>query len=60
MVQKHLTKIEGAKEICESLYEGFAPLEGTVAAAPLSNADGAKLIREIADDRESDSEEDPN
>jgi SNF2 family DNA or RNA helicase len=54
MVQKHLVKIEGAKEICESLYEGFAPLAGTVAAAPLS-----KLLRETEDqDEDEDEDED--
>ena len=26
MVEVHLTKIAGAREICETLYEGFAPL----------------------------------
>ena len=68
MVQKHLSKIEGAKEICASLYEGFAPLEGTVAAVPLSvtdgdgDGDGEKLIRETEDqedDTASVHEEDP-
>jgi len=49
MVQKHLAKIEGAKEICESLYEGFAPLEGTVAAVPLS-----KEVEDEDDDDASD------
>lgn len=49
MVQKHLVKIEGAKEICESLYEGFAPLEGTVAAAPLS-----KEVDDDDDDEDAD------
>ena len=66
MVQKHLAKIEGAKEICASLYEGFAPLELCSAAVPLAHGDrdgeGEKLIRET-EEHDSDSAsvyDDPN
>jgi hypothetical protein len=26
MIEVHLTKIAGAREICDTLYEGYAPL----------------------------------
>jgi hypothetical protein len=53
MVQKHLSKIEGAKEICASLYEGFAPLALPVEMDRLEGSAAAtKLLRESLDQEE--------
>jgi len=41
MLQAHLSKITGAKEICESLYEGFHSVDVSLEAQP----SGATLIK---------------
>lgn len=46
MISKHLKKIETAKDICDSLYDGFAPLtEPDLPAAPLAAAAGGAAIK---------------
>jgi SNF2 family DNA or RNA helicase len=52
MVDIHLTKIEKAKEICESLYEGFAPLD----AIPSIYTAADHLADAEEEDSDSDSE----
>jgi len=67
MVQLHLHKISGAREICPSLYAGFAPLEeesfaGEDTAAPRHHAAEDDLRAPAVDavwSALSDSEEDP-
>jgi SNF2 family DNA or RNA helicase len=38
MIQLHLAKISGAQEICDSLYEGYAPLNEIEGGLPKSTA----------------------
>lgn len=56
MVQIHLRKIAAAKEVCSSLYEGFAPLREE--AFGTSEADEAEAEADLTD-TDSDNEEDP-
>ena len=54
MVSAHLRKIAGAREICASLYEGFAPL--TESSFP-TDRDSLRLLDDVAVDEDQD--EDP-